>query len=42
MLQDVQDVRNAYKIRVGNLKVRKSIGNLGVGGRIDLLFVWIL
>jgi hypothetical protein len=38
----MEDIRNTYKIRVGQLKVRKSIGDLRVDGRIDLLFGWIL
>jgi hypothetical protein len=38
----VEDIRNTYNIRVGDLEVRKSIGDLGVDGRRDLLFGWIL
>jgi hypothetical protein len=37
----VEVLRNIYNVRVGNLKVRKSIGDLGVDGRIDLLFGWM-
>jgi hypothetical protein len=33
-------VRNAYEILVGNLKRRKYLENLGLGGR--LILKWIL
>jgi hypothetical protein len=32
----VGEIRNAYRIIVGNLKWAKRLGHLGVGGRIIL------